>query len=450
MKKLLLLLFLFPILLQAQTKTTYNVTYDGVQRTFIQYVPSTYNGSVAVPVLFSLHGLGDVASNFSNVGFEQLAEVHNFIVITPQAVNAAGFGTAWNSGAGIGPLVLNGSIDDVGFISVLLDSTINHYNVDASRVYSTGFSMGSFMSNRLACELNDRIAAVASVAGAIGNAITGTCSPERSVPFCHFHGTADGTVSYSNNTFGTNAEETVAFWEDNANCSGLPDSVAIADTKNDGITIKHYIYNNCDVDVEFYKATGAGHVWLNASQNDISYTQAIWEFLSRQSNPAAVSCSSLSVDLGEDQEVIDGQTVVLDATTDDATYSWQDGSQSATFSVTLPGIYWVDVTVGNCTARDSVVIDFVTTLFTNSNAFDFSVYPNPMSERGVISINALQSSMLAINVIDMIGRQVFGKSVEVSVGENSIPFELNNVAKGTYILNLEMNGEKSSQPFIVK
>ncbi|MEZ5004037.1 MAG: PHB depolymerase family esterase [Chitinophagales bacterium] len=454
MKNLLLLLLLFPVLLQGQTKTTYDVTFDGVQRKFIEFIPSGYDGSTPLPVVIALHGLGDNAENFSNVvGFEQLAEQNDFIVITPEALVAVVFsipvGTAWNSGAEYLGITLNSDVKDVEFISFLIDSVSAHFNVDLTRVYATGFSMGGFMSNRLACELNSKIAAIGTVAGTIGGAID--CMPGRAVPELHFHGTADGTVPYTNNNYGTDAEETVEFWASNAGCSATPDSSDVPDTKNDGITLKHYTYNNCDADVEFYKAIGAGHTWLNSVQNDISYTQTIWEFFTRQSNSSVEECSSLSVDLGGDQQVIIGETVVLDATTADATYSWQDGNDQPTYSVTTGGIYWVDVTVGNCTVRDSVRVDFVTGLVSHSNSFEFSVYPNPMTDRGMISIHSLtDKSLMQVEVLDVTGRTIMVNEVELAVGDNLIPLELDNVARGTYILSLKVNGEQSSQPFIVK
>ncbi len=446
MKKLLLLLLIIPFALSAQ-KTTINLTYDGLARTYIQYVPSSYDGSSAVPVIFSLHGLGDVISNFSQVGFEQLADQHNFIVITPQAVSAPGFGTAWNSGAGLSPqLVLNGNVDDIGFITFIMDSLDNNFTIDTDRIYSTGFSMGSFMSHRLACELNDRIAAIASVAGAIGGGLD--CQPANTIPVCHFHGTEDGAIGYTGNLYGSDAEETVGFWATNNGCDASPDSTDLPDSASDGITIKHYVYNNCDADVEFYRAEGAVHEWLFSGQNDISYSEKIWEFLSRYSL-GGDQCSSVSVDLGDDIQSIIGQSEVLDATTTDATYSWSTDESSATITVTTSGTYWVEITVGECTARDTVIVDFVTSIWNNQNKFEFSLYPNPISNSGYLKINSVEDSNLDITVLDLIGKQIQAFDVQLSIGENLIPFELSNVAKGTYILNLEINGEKASRPFVV-
>lgn len=286
MKSLLLSILLLPSFLLAQ-QTSHNFMFDGANRKYIQYIPATYDGSTAVPVVFSLHGLGDNMNNFSQVGFHQVADTANFIVITPEAlvsplVNA----TAWNSGAGVGPFVLNEDVNDVGFLSAVLDSLTRHFNIDQTRVYATGFSMGGFMSNRLACELNNRIAAIASVAGTIGSGIN--CQPARAMPVCHFHGTADGTVAYEGNQFGNDAEALFDFWSTNNICDATIDSIQIANTVADGISVtKITRKSNCTNNAEtiLFRADSAGHNWLYTPANDIDYTSEIWKFFSNKTHP---------------------------------------------------------------------------------------------------------------------------------------------------------------------
>ena len=252
-----------------------------------------------MPLLFSLHGLGDNASNFSNVGFEQIANSENFIVITPQALvdQVITGSTAWNSGAGVSvgqtTIVLNAAVKDKEWLGSLMDEMIASYNIDEERIYATGFSMGSFMSQRLACEMNDRIAAIASVAGAIGNGID--CVPGRSFPMCHFHGTADGTVAYTGNLYGSDAEETAGFWATNNGCDANPTATMLPDLFADGYTVTHNVYNNCDQDVEFYSVVNAPHTWLQAN-NDIAYTPTIWAFLSRQSLSGTINAPPIARD----------------------------------------------------------------------------------------------------------------------------------------------------------
>ena len=63
-----------------------------------------------------------------------------------------------------------------------------------------------------------------------------------------------------------------------------------------------------------------------------------------------------SIDLGPDQSLCPGTTVLLDASFPGATYEWQDGAIAPTYNVTVDGTYSVTVTLGDCSANDSVVI----------------------------------------------------------------------------------------------
>ena len=296
MRNYLILIYLL-VFFNGHTQTTSNnFTFDGINREYICYVPSSYDPLNPVPLVISLHGLGDNMNNFSGIGMNYVADTANFIVVTPEAIVDGLLGsTAWNSGASYLGFTLNSNVDDLAFINALIDTISTNYSIDQSRVYACGFSMGGFMAQRLACELNNRVAAIASVAGTIGGALT--CTPNKAVSVCHFHGTSDATINYTGNQYGTDAEETVNFWVSNNNCNpsnvvttSLPNS-----NPNDGYTVDHSIYSGCDdnTEVEFYKVNGADHVWLGPS-NDIFYTTEIWEFFRKHQNSGSASLSSIN------------------------------------------------------------------------------------------------------------------------------------------------------------
>lgn len=286
-------------------QTTLSWDFDGTTREYIQYVPSSYDGSEAVPLVVALHGLGDNMSNFSGVGFQYVADTANFIVVYPQAlVDQLITGqAAWNSGAGVLGISLNSDVDDVGFLNALMDTVSAHYNIDPTRIYSTGFSMGGFMSNRLACELNNRVSAVASVAGTVGGEFT--CDPGQAVRICHFHGTADTQVGYGmaaggvqNNNFGSNVDEWITFWTTNNGCGNVTLEGSFPNTANDGYTVDYKEFAGCSNNsrVVHYRVNGANHVWL-APSNDIFYTTEIWKFF------LGLSPSDLSLAGVEESEV---------------------------------------------------------------------------------------------------------------------------------------------------
>jgi polyhydroxybutyrate depolymerase len=279
---LLISVILFANTITAQY-TTRSFSFDSVNRQYILYVPPMYDGSVAVPFVMALHGLGDNMNNFKGINFKSIADTANFIFAIPQAlVDGLSGSTAWNSGAGAVGITLNPTVDDVGFLNALMDTVAAEYNIDQQRLYATGFSMGGFMSNRLACELNNRIAAIASVSGTIGGGLN--CQPGRAIPVAHFHGTADGTVSFSGNLFGSDAEDLIKFWALNNHCDTVAATIdTLPDTKADGKVVIHYTYPNgaYNTEVEFFKVIGGQHEWLTAA-NDINYSAEIWKFFSRQ------------------------------------------------------------------------------------------------------------------------------------------------------------------------
>lgn len=286
MKKLLLLTLSLAIgTVTIAQQTTNNWDFDGLNREYIQYVPASYNTNEAVPLVIVLHGLGDNMANMAQVGFHQVSDTANFIVVTPQAIVDQAFtgSTAWNSGAGLAGFSLNGDVDDIGFINALIDTISDNFNIDQSRVFATGFSMGGFMSNRLACELNNRIAAIASVAGTVGGTLT--CNPGQPMRMCHFHGTDDTNVGYGipdgiqDNTFGNNVTDWISFWTSNNSCGNVTVEGQFPNSANDNYIVDYVEYAGCTDDsrVVHYKVHGADHVWLGPN-NDVFYTTEIWKF----------------------------------------------------------------------------------------------------------------------------------------------------------------------------
>lgn len=292
----LLTLIIAVVTLNAQSgQTNKTMQFGGVERQYIEYIPA--NVQSPAPVLFVLHGLGDDMSNmFNATGFKQIADQHGWIVITPQALEASvmgySMGTAWNSGIHASlygmDLNINEDVDDSGFIMAILDDLIANSNADANNVFVTGFSMGGFMSNRLAIEHGDRIKAIASVSGTVGNVVQGN-TPTGHVSAMHIHGTADGTVGYENADFnlsvtsvsvGLGAEATVEYWRSYNQCSATPTTYNYPDNMNDNLTFERYEYTGGTEGTRtvFIKVNGGDHTWYYTPNNDIDYTTEIYNF----------------------------------------------------------------------------------------------------------------------------------------------------------------------------
>lgn len=283
---LLSALGIFPLHAQWSTHT---LTVGAVSRSYRLYTPAIYSPSNSAALVMTLHGLGDNMGNFSLIGMDAIADTANFFVAVPQALADPLAGTAWNSGAGVSGYYPNSTVQDIAFLNQLADTISTYFSIDPARVYVCGFSMGGFMTQRLACESNQKFAAVASVAGTRGSGIT-ACNPGRPLPVAHFHGTLDSTVFYTGNTFGNDAEDLVDFWVTHNQCNPTPVHTSLPDAVADGYTIDHYLYSGGQDNstVEFYKVNNAPHTWLFTPVNDLSYSLEIWKFFSkhRHSNPA--------------------------------------------------------------------------------------------------------------------------------------------------------------------
>ena len=191
---ILLSLFLLTLPLMAQVQT---FEWQGKQRQYLVKSPAGQTGSL--PVLYFLHGLGDNITRLDNeFHFQQIADRFGWIVVVPQALNE-GYGTMWNAG------LMSSGTDDAGFLLALLDTLAARGSVNLDSVFFTGFSMGGFMTHRMAIEHGDRITACAPVSGLITHSLSNR-QAVAPVKMLHIHGTADPVVGYDGNSqyFGGN------------------------------------------------------------------------------------------------------------------------------------------------------------------------------------------------------------------------------------------------------
>jgi polyhydroxybutyrate depolymerase len=86
-------------------------------------------------------------------------------------------------------------VDDVAYLSAVVDHVRSLHAVDPQRIYLTGHSNGGFMSYRMACERADLFAAVVSLAGAT-YVDPDDCAPSEPVSIAQVHGTLDEVIAY--------------------------------------------------------------------------------------------------------------------------------------------------------------------------------------------------------------------------------------------------------------
>lgn len=277
-------------------QTNETITIGPDNRSYIKYLPTAFDQNTeSLPVVFILHGLGDVASNMAGVGTNNIADTARFIAIYPQGVQNSYGSNAWNNGT-----LLSSTVDDVAFIDALITEMILSHNADPSRIYVTGFSMGGIMSYHLACNLNDRIAAIASMSGTMSTSDISSCVPSYKTPVMHLHGTADGTVPYDSGALPSLSlvPETMAFWEGVHTCGTTPDSTQIPNTANDGLTVDRFAWTGCtpSESLELWRINGGDHIYFYEPVNDFTEANEIWRFFYRWThpNPAGVSLNENS------------------------------------------------------------------------------------------------------------------------------------------------------------
>jgi polyhydroxybutyrate depolymerase len=171
-------------------------TEDGRSRFALVYTPRGVAGGEPVPLVMVLHGGGgNAAGTRASTGMDRVADENGFLVVYPEGTGQQALGrtfATWNAGSCCGDAVED-QVDDVAFIDHLLDRLAQRYPIDERRIYVTGISNGAAMSQRLACDLADRIAAIAPIAGP---GVPPECGPSRPVPVLFIHGTDDRCALY--------------------------------------------------------------------------------------------------------------------------------------------------------------------------------------------------------------------------------------------------------------
>ena len=168
----------------ARGSSSHTIDFHGVTRSYRTYVPASVGPSEPVPMVMMLHGgFGSDEQAERDYGWDSKADSEGFIVVYPN-----GQGRAWNAGTCCGSPAKD-DVDDVGFITKVVEQVQGRSHIDPSRIFVTGMSNGAMMAERLACE-TDLFAAAASVAGAQ----MVPCDDPAPISVLHIHGATDSSV----------------------------------------------------------------------------------------------------------------------------------------------------------------------------------------------------------------------------------------------------------------
>jgi polyhydroxybutyrate depolymerase len=225
-----------------------------------------------------------------STGFDEVADENGFVVVYPDGIRRT-----WNAG-GCCETAMRENVDDVGFVNAMIDSLSEKLPIDPRRIYATGFSNGSMLSHRLACELSDQIASIAAVSGVI---MIPPCTPESAVSVLVMHGTDDPRSLWEGGVGDKNPEK------------GVRESIPVTmqrlqDRYDCATTDRTFLQKNAvtcterqctgGVAVGLCRIEGGGHQWpgskavwpdrLGPVNTDISASRVIWEFFAAHPKPA--------------------------------------------------------------------------------------------------------------------------------------------------------------------
>ncbi|MFH2012320.1 MAG: PHB depolymerase family esterase [Pseudomonadota bacterium] len=292
----------------SETDYSDSIIFGGIKRTYLLHIPPSHNKTKQMPLVIVLHGGGGSGENVVKLtlgGFNKLSHKNGFVVVYPDAIEKH-----WNDGRSREENVyLKGKekVDDVGFISALIDHLIKKLNIDPKCVYITGISNGAMMSYRLACELTQKIAAIAAVAGSIPQNLYPSCSPSRPISVLVINGVNDPLIPFAGGDitgpFGfrklgevLSTSDTIRFWVAHNKCSSSRVIQELDKDPKDGIKILKEIYGNGKdgTEVILYVIEGGGHTWpgglqyfperiVGKTSRDIDANEVIWDFFKKHS-----------------------------------------------------------------------------------------------------------------------------------------------------------------------
>ena len=264
----------------------------GNEREYRLHVPGGLDPRERVPLMIVLHGGGGWGKQIEDMSrMNGQADASGFLVAYPNGTKGL-IGYTWNGGDCCG-VAMREEVDDVAFISALIDELVNHQRVDPNRVYVTGISNGGIMAHRIGCELSTKVAGIAPIAGAI---MVDECRPAEPIAVIFFHGTADKAVQVGGNYNKKSGprrafpplDEEISEWRRLNRC---PDKGEVTYDRGE---VQCRTYGPCaeGTEVAVCMISGGGHTWpggkpimerqLGKTTSDISANEAMWNFFRDQ------------------------------------------------------------------------------------------------------------------------------------------------------------------------
>jgi polyhydroxybutyrate depolymerase len=272
-----------------------SIVVDGLTRTYLLNLPPNYYESSGFSLVIALHGGGGSADQFESTSLlTNKANAAKFIVVYPQGVPGNVNIRTWNAG-NCCAYARDNNIDDVKFISKLIDHLVANYKINSKKVYATGHSNGGMLTYRLACELPDKIAAFAPNASTL--VLTQPCTSTKPVPILHMHSVLDQNVPYkggigigASGNYNPPIDSVLNVFQQKNQCTNAAQVLV----DNSSYRFTKWSACNGNVSIQYYLTKDGGHAWpggLPGSANGdvpstaINANDLIWTFFQQYQLP---------------------------------------------------------------------------------------------------------------------------------------------------------------------
>jgi polyhydroxybutyrate depolymerase len=244
-----------------------SIEVGGLRRTYSTYLPRRV--AKGAPLVVVMHGAGESGARIrieTGYGFDRLADEHGFAVVYPNAYEGY-----WDVCTVAEDVSANGrNVDDVGFLTRMVDKLVGELGVDPSRVFAAGSSRGGFMAFRLVLEAPSRFRAVAAVSANVPSPENFKCKPtsQGTPSVMIMNGTEDPLVPFDGGSVGLfglfyklgkvrSSRESGQYFANLNHITGTPET---RETQDGGVRVEQLLWrNNSNVEVELVAVHGGGH-----------------------------------------------------------------------------------------------------------------------------------------------------------------------------------------------
>jgi polyhydroxybutyrate depolymerase len=265
----------------AQSKS---ILFGQQKRKYVLYLPKDYKSTKTYPLIYNFHGGGMTATEqmfYSRMN--QTADKHDFIVVYPSGINAD-----WNVGF---DMSYTNGVNDVGFIQALTDTLKKKYSVNSQAIFATGLSRGGFFCHRLATEMPEVFAAIASIGGPLPDSVKLYHRSAKSVSVMQVSGTEDRIVEYHGKSGAySSAISTFNYWMAHNKLSVKAERNKLLNAnRKDGTSVSIKEVKDGLSSVMLVSINNGGHTWpgsdsfnigypLGKTTNDLDINEAMWAF----------------------------------------------------------------------------------------------------------------------------------------------------------------------------